>query len=142
MARSHSREANNKKIQLRGYSQETIQTERLPLVGEVSANFCGVAWSAQQTPTAVNLEFLDPEPLLRKSRSAGISGSVARNSDHQTTEAVETSQQIQLLTFWALSSVLLFKMFWTTKLRLRLQVKNLLSQAQSTESSVRNAALN
>jgi hypothetical protein len=36
--------------------ERTIPTERLPLVGEVSANFCGlegVAWSAQKIPTAV-----------------------------------------------------------------------------------------
>jgi hypothetical protein len=96
--------------------KRTILTERLPHVGEVSVNFLrtdGVAWSAQHIPTAVNLGFLDPEPLLfnsssssvtrlsypvpdplllRKSGSAGnrpgISGSVARNSDHWTTEAV------------------------------------------------------
>ena len=45
----------------------TIPTERPPLVGEVSANFCGqrgVTWSAQRVPTAVNLCFLDLEPLL------------------------------------------------------------------------------
>ena len=45
----------------------TIPTERLPPVGEVSANFCGergVTWSAQRVPTAVNLCFLDLEPLL------------------------------------------------------------------------------
>jgi hypothetical protein len=40
----------------------TIPTERLPLLGEVSANFLqveGVAWSAQRIPRAVNLGFLD-----------------------------------------------------------------------------------
>ena len=45
----------------------TIPTERPPPVGEVSANFCGkrgVTWSAQRVPTAVNLCFLDLEPLL------------------------------------------------------------------------------
>ena len=38
-----------------------------PPVGEVSVNFCGwrgVTWSAQRVPTAVNLCFLDLEPLL------------------------------------------------------------------------------
>jgi hypothetical protein len=39
---------------------QTIPTERPPLVGEVSANFCGcVSWSAQRIATAVNLGFLD-----------------------------------------------------------------------------------
>jgi hypothetical protein len=36
--------------------EQTIPTERPPLVGEVSANFLrieGVAWSAQRIPTAV-----------------------------------------------------------------------------------------
>ena len=46
----------------------TIPTERPPPVGEVNANFfCGyrgVTWSAQRVPTAVNLCFLDLEPLL------------------------------------------------------------------------------
>ena len=45
----------------------TIPTERPPPVGEDSANFCGergVTWSAQRVPTAVNLCFLDLEPLL------------------------------------------------------------------------------
>jgi hypothetical protein len=59
-------------------------------------------WSAQRILTAVNLDFLDPEPLLFHSNSSsvilqihyfsenlaapeielGISGSVAGNSDH------------------------------------------------------------
>jgi hypothetical protein len=42
--------------------KRTIPTERLPLVGEVSANLLrikGVAWSPQRIPTAVNLGFLD-----------------------------------------------------------------------------------
>jgi hypothetical protein len=42
--------------------KRTIPTDRPPLVGEVSANLLrveGVAWSAQQIPTAVNLAFLD-----------------------------------------------------------------------------------
>ena len=45
----------------------TIPTERPPSVGEISANFYGykrVTWSAQRVPTAVNLCFLDLEPLL------------------------------------------------------------------------------
>jgi hypothetical protein len=42
--------------------ERTIPTERQPLFGEVKANFLrieGVAWSAQQIPTVVNLGFLD-----------------------------------------------------------------------------------
>jgi len=41
--------------------ERTIQTERPPPVGEVSANFCGwrgVTWSAQRVPTAVNLFYV------------------------------------------------------------------------------------
>ena len=47
--------------------ERTIPTERPPPVGEVSTNFCGyrgVTWSAQRVPTAVNLCFIDLEPLL------------------------------------------------------------------------------
>jgi hypothetical protein len=47
--------------------KRTIPTERPPLVGEVSANFLRaevVPWSARRIPTTVNLDFLDPEPLL------------------------------------------------------------------------------
>jgi hypothetical protein len=55
--------------------KRTISTERLPLVGEVSANFLrteGIAWSVQRIPTAVNLDFLDPEPILFLSRSSSV----------------------------------------------------------------------
>jgi hypothetical protein len=48
---------------------------RPPLVGVVSANFCGiegVAWSAQRVPTAVNLGFIDPEPLLFYSSTSSV----------------------------------------------------------------------
>jgi hypothetical protein len=41
--------------------QRNILTERPPLVGEVRE---GVGWSAQRIPTAVNLGFFRPEPLL------------------------------------------------------------------------------
>jgi hypothetical protein len=40
--------------------EETIPTERPPIVGEVSANFLrieGVAWSARRIPTAVFSDF-------------------------------------------------------------------------------------
>jgi hypothetical protein len=42
-------------------------TERKPLAGEVSANFCGesaVAWSARRVPTAVNLGVSRPESRI------------------------------------------------------------------------------
>jgi hypothetical protein len=42
--------------------EQTIPTEQPPLVGEVSANFCGyrgVAWSVQRIPYGRNLAFLD-----------------------------------------------------------------------------------
>ena len=99
--------------------ERTIPTERPPPVGELSANFCGqrgVTWSAQRVPTAVNLCFLDLEPLLCYSSSSSIdltrlSGPRSRRTttqkiwqrresnpgplylqpetlDHQTTEAV------------------------------------------------------
>jgi hypothetical protein len=91
--------------------ERTIQTERLPLVGEVSANFCGVRvphgqrdgslwpysrFSRQEpllfyqvAPQLYSRGWVDPvpdPPLLGKSGSVGnwtrTSGSVARNSDH------------------------------------------------------------
>jgi hypothetical protein len=43
--------------------KQTALTERPPLVCEVSANFCGVAWSAQRIPMAV-FSLSRPEPLL------------------------------------------------------------------------------
>jgi hypothetical protein len=42
--------------------ERTIPTEQPPLVGEVSANFCGywgVAWSVRRIPYGRNLGFLD-----------------------------------------------------------------------------------
>jgi hypothetical protein len=42
--------------------ERTIPIERPSLVGEVSANFCGlrdVAWSVQRIPNGRNLGFLD-----------------------------------------------------------------------------------
>jgi hypothetical protein len=42
--------------------ERTIPTERPPLVGKVSVNFCGwrgVAWSVQRIPYGRNLNFLD-----------------------------------------------------------------------------------
>jgi hypothetical protein len=42
--------------------ERTIRTERPPLVGKVSANFCGqrgVAWSVLRIPYGRNLGFLD-----------------------------------------------------------------------------------
>jgi hypothetical protein len=92
--------------------KRAIPTERSLLADEVSANFFrieGVAWSAQRIPKAVNLDFLDPEPLLFHLSSSsviltrlrisfeshyftenlvalgiepGTTGSVARNSDY------------------------------------------------------------
>jgi hypothetical protein len=50
--------------QLRGFivRKRTIPTERPPLVGKVSANFCGywgVAWSVRRIPYGRDLDFLD-----------------------------------------------------------------------------------
>jgi hypothetical protein len=96
-------------------SERTIPTERPPLVGEVSANFCGRRMPRGQRDGYLRLysQFSRPEPLLflpsssstvltrlsgplpdplllRKSGSIGnqtrISGSVARKSNHWTTE--------------------------------------------------------
>jgi hypothetical protein len=42
--------------------ERTTPTQRPPLVGEVSANFCGyrgVAWSVRRVPYGLNLGFLD-----------------------------------------------------------------------------------
>ena len=55
--------------------ERTIPTERLPPVGEVSANFCGkrgVTWSARRIPTAVNLCFLDRSRYFFYSSSSSI----------------------------------------------------------------------
>jgi hypothetical protein len=99
---------------LRGFSPKANYTDRA--TAACRRSYCqllrieSVAWSAQLIPTAFNLGVLDPESLLfhsssssvivtrlsgprsRKSGSAGnrtpTSGFVARNSDHQTTEAV------------------------------------------------------
>jgi hypothetical protein len=88
--------------------KQAILTERPPLVSELSANFSeqgDVMWSAQQAQTAVNIGFMDRDSsliLMRLSRPCsrsttyqkiwvapriepGTSGSVARNSDLQTT---------------------------------------------------------
>jgi hypothetical protein len=62
------------KSKLRGFSPP-IPTERPPLVGEVNANILrieGVAWSAQRILTVVNLDILDPEPLLFHSSSSAL----------------------------------------------------------------------
>jgi hypothetical protein len=42
--------------------KQTIPTKQPPLIGELSANFCGlegVTWSMQQIPTAKIIGFLD-----------------------------------------------------------------------------------
>jgi hypothetical protein len=55
--------------------KRTIPTERPPLAGEDSANICrhrGVTSSEQHISTAVNLGFLDPEPLLLHSSSCSV----------------------------------------------------------------------
>jgi hypothetical protein len=52
-----------KKTKLRGFSPQANYTDRLPLVGEVSANFLrieSVAWSSQRIPTAVILRVSRP----------------------------------------------------------------------------------
>jgi hypothetical protein len=50
----------------------------------------GVAWSAQRIPTAVNLGFLDPEPLLFRSSSSSVI--LTRLSGHRSRPT--TSQKI------------------------------------------------
>jgi hypothetical protein len=90
--------------------KRTIPTERPPLIGEASAIFLrieGVTWSTQRNPAFVNPGFLDriryfleiapqlsssewtpfqthyfSENLVAPEIEPGISGSVARNSDH------------------------------------------------------------
>jgi hypothetical protein len=46
--------------------EQTMPTERPPLVGEVVPNLRieGVGWSAQRIPTVVNLDFLDWSPYF------------------------------------------------------------------------------
>jgi hypothetical protein len=108
-ANNNKNNNNNNSVAL--VCERTIPTERLPLVGEVSANFRGYRvsrgqrdWSLRPysrlskpepllslpSSSSVVLTRLSdhvPDPLLlRKSGSAGnltqTSGSVARNSDH------------------------------------------------------------
>jgi hypothetical protein len=58
--------------------EQTVLTERLPLVGEISAKFSGergVAWSAaRRIPMACNLSFLDQLfiPHLKKNSVASV----------------------------------------------------------------------
>jgi hypothetical protein len=57
--------------------ERTIPTERPPLVGEVSANFCGyrgVAWSVRRIPYGRNLGFPDlaQEHLVLQSETQNI----------------------------------------------------------------------
>jgi hypothetical protein len=47
--------------------KRTLPAEQQPVVHEVRVNVCGqrdVAWSAQRTPTAINLGFLDRSHYL------------------------------------------------------------------------------
>jgi hypothetical protein len=95
--------------------KRTIPTKRPPLSAKQCRllRVEGVTWSAQRIPTAVNLGFLDrsrffkqllscdheaewtpfqtpylSENLVGPGIEPGPTGSVARNSDHYTTEAV------------------------------------------------------
>jgi hypothetical protein len=93
-------------IKLRGFSPQANYTDRATAASRRS--YCQLlriesfAWSAKRIPTAVNLAFLDPKPLLSHSSNSviltrlsgprsrpttsqnqpGTSESVARNSDH------------------------------------------------------------
>jgi hypothetical protein len=111
--------------------EQTIPTEQPPLFGEASANLCGwmvprdqcegTLWPYSRLSRPKLLLFFQvapqlylqgwvhpvPDPLLlRKSGSAGnwtwASGSVARNSDHQTTEVVETDDVKVILYYFIL----------------------------------------
>jgi hypothetical protein len=85
--------------------KRNIPIERPPLSAKLVPNLRieGVVWTAQQIPTAVNLDFLDPEPFVSYPHEAEwtpfqshyfsenvvapgiesrICGPVARNSDH------------------------------------------------------------
>jgi hypothetical protein len=115
----------------------TKPTERPPLVGEASANFCSYRVPRDQrdrslrrilgflgrsrycffqvAPQLYSRSWVDPVPdpiLLRKPGRAGnrtrTSGSLARNSDHYTTQAVKchvVSKMKQLLLPWVESPV-------------------------------------
>jgi hypothetical protein len=98
----------NLKLKLHGFSPQENYTDRATAACRRSCcqflRIECVAWSAQRIPTAVNLGFPDPEPLIFHSSSSsiilpfqthhfsenlvapgiesGTSGSVARNSDH------------------------------------------------------------
>jgi hypothetical protein len=59
-----------------GFSQQASYTDRV--TAACRRSYCqllrieGAEWSAQRFPTAVNLSFLDPEPLLFHSCSSSI----------------------------------------------------------------------
>jgi hypothetical protein len=67
---------NGMKTKLRGFSPQANYTDRA--TAENRRRLCqlsrieGVTWSAQRIPTAVNLGFLDPEPLLFHSSSSSV----------------------------------------------------------------------
>jgi hypothetical protein len=64
------------KTKLRGFSPQANYTDRA--TAPCWRSYCGllriegVAWSAQRIPTAVNLNFLDPEPLPFHSSSSSV----------------------------------------------------------------------
>jgi hypothetical protein len=64
------------KPKLRGFSPQGNYTDRATAACRRSScqlfRIEGVAWSAQRIPTAVNLEFLDPELLLFHSSSSSV----------------------------------------------------------------------
>jgi hypothetical protein len=61
--------------QLRGFSPQANYTDRA--IAACRQSYCqlrieGIAWSAQRNPAAVNLGFLEPEPLLLSSSSSSV----------------------------------------------------------------------
>jgi hypothetical protein len=52
--------------------KRTIATQELPFVSEVNANFCGCRVMSATDPTAVNLGFLDPQPLSFYSSTSSV----------------------------------------------------------------------
>jgi hypothetical protein len=65
--------------------ERTIPTERPPLVGEVSANFCGkrgVAWSVRRIPYGCNLYFLDRSHISLRLETCAKPNQPAHNNKY------------------------------------------------------------
>jgi hypothetical protein len=80
--------------------ERTIPNERPPLVGEVSANFCGyrgVAWSVRRIPYGRNLGFID-----RLNRAIRTKIGIIKLVKHSEAAGISDCRRLfqRLLSFW------------------------------------------